>query len=225
MSSHDGPKTIRKDTAAYASLSFFTCQRARLTKETKTNPARLPPKGASFRRLRPSVRKNRAVDEAYLANPRSDVNNNRKLFCKHPKMISMPHMYRQRNPARRNELISVLCCSKRHEVFSQCADCRQRSRMNASNDLRTFIAHGLGQTHRASPSEPAPGPSGLELHGLKAQHRSRARAQELMVTVSGKRRLPALAAAREGTHNRSPGECKGDFSRVHTASCSRAQSS
>jgi hypothetical protein len=39
MSSHDGPKTIRKDTAAYASLSFFTCQRARLTKETKTNPA------------------------------------------------------------------------------------------------------------------------------------------------------------------------------------------
>ena len=169
---------------------------------------RSPPKGESFRRLRPSVRKNRAVDEAYLANPRSDVNNNRKLFCKHPKMISMPHKYRQRNPVHRNELISVLCCSKRHEVFSQCADCRQRSRMNASNDLRTFIAHELGQTHRASPSEPAPGPSGLELHGLKAQHRSRARAQELMVTVSGKRRLPALAAAREGTHNRSCPLCK-----------------
>jgi hypothetical protein len=136
----------------------------------------------------------------------------------------MPHKYSQRNPVHRNELISVLCCSKRHEVFSQCADCRQRSRMNASNDLRTFIAHELGQTHRASPSEPAPGPSGLELHGLKAQHRSRARAQELMVTVSGKRRLPALAAAREGTHNRSPGECKGDLSCVHRASCSRAQS-
>ncbi len=134
------------------------------------------------------------------------------------------HKCRHSNTVHRNDLISVLCCSKRHEVFSQCADCRQRSRMNASNDLRTFIAHELGQTHRASPSEPAPGPSGLELHGLKAQHRSRARAQELMVTVSGKWRSPALAAAREGTHKRSPGECKGDLSRVHTASWHRFQS-
>ncbi len=83
MSSHDGPKTIRKDTAAYASLSFFTCQRAgasiRDTNEPRISP---PPKGASFPRLRRSVPQNRAVDEAYLANPNPDVNNNPKSFLR-----------------------------------------------------------------------------------------------------------------------------------------------
>ena len=149
-----------------------------------------------------------------------------QISCEPLLTILSINSYRQRNSVYRNCAVSALTfverskdprplCGLSPEEPSECFECTSNLHtLIAEPDTRNFALRTCAQAHKAS-----------NYARLKAQHRSRARAQELTVTVSGKRRLPALAAAREGTHNQSPGECKGDLSRVHRASCRRVQSS
>ena len=69
-------RTIRKDTAAYASLSFFTCQRAKTRPETdKPETPRRPPLGRSETPgPRQTTTAMAAVDETYLVDPSCRVN-------------------------------------------------------------------------------------------------------------------------------------------------------
>ncbi|WP_205790197.1 hypothetical protein, partial [Microvirga makkahensis] len=69
------PKDRRKDTAAYASSSFFTCQRAKNTPHQRrpaSIPQRTPPEAATP--WPPSMK-------VYLAKPDPNVNNNYEVFC------------------------------------------------------------------------------------------------------------------------------------------------
>ena len=71
------PKIARKDTAAYASLSFFTCQRANVSPRRQKTTSNRPSALAGQPALEASGQNHRsgpAVDEAYLVKVRIKVN-------------------------------------------------------------------------------------------------------------------------------------------------------
>jgi hypothetical protein len=75
-------RTIRKDTAAYASLLSSLVKEQVPHAETQKQPrASSLLKGTSFWRLRQPVRENRAADEAYLDQPAAYVNTSQKFLA------------------------------------------------------------------------------------------------------------------------------------------------
>ncbi|MCG7394310.1 hypothetical protein MHY87_15505 [Microvirga sp. ACRRW] len=81
MSYHSGSKNRRKDTAAYASPSFFTCQRANLVpKRQEREPAPPPLARRAVRASSPTTRQRPPSMELYLIEPDFQVNTHFRVF-------------------------------------------------------------------------------------------------------------------------------------------------
>ncbi len=158
MSIHDHPKMIRKDTAAYASLSFFTCQRANVSPRRQKTTSNRPSALAGQPALEASGQNHRsgpAVDEAVLPNPPPPVNTIRKEFSKSRRSFSAPLKRGQSNPVHRKRIHACVAQYRTAKPLDGCSDCRQRSPSNRPNCFRpSGLMHQPDQQSRSGPHTP-----------------------------------------------------------------------
>jgi hypothetical protein len=137
------------------------------TKEPRISP---PPKGRSFWRSGNSRQPNRAVDEAYLANPTPDVNSTRKIFDKLCEAESSLHKYRQSNPVHKNACTSVLIVAEGPNPAANASDETPEEQGKApTTRVEPSHAHGrAGTQNRHKPNRTKPQP-GIAAHAKKLQ--------------------------------------------------------
>jgi hypothetical protein len=162
-------RTIRKDTAAYASLLLSTMSKSMSHKRLERTPgapatlAGRPGSEASRRQFL----KNRAVDEAYLVQGPVPVNSIRKKIRRSFSSLLQPHKYRQSNAVHENAAASVLICCMASQPAAHAGQEPQRSRTARpipSNRRSSWTGQGqapnpCADTNRPSPKAHAPGQS------------------------------------------------------------------